>query len=279
VRSTGSRIFHAHGYRADVLGARAARGAGASLVSTAHGFTGGEARNRLYEWLDRRSLTRFDAVIAVSEPLRDNLIRSGVDPAKLRVIENGIGPSVALSGAEARRALGLPAQGRLIGWIGRMTPEKGADLLVQALEPLAGRDAEIVLIGEGPERARLESEAGAGFRFAGLVPEASRYITAFDVLVISSRTEGTPMVLLEAMQAGVPVVAFRVGGIPNVLDGGAGWLVAPEDTTGLRNGVLEVLGNPAEVQARKETGRRRIAERFTLARWLDRLEEVYSLLD
>jgi glycosyltransferase involved in cell wall biosynthesis len=279
LRSSRSRILHSHGYRGDVLSLRAARRAGAALVSTAHGFTGNGVRNRLYEWLDRRSLARFDAVIAVSESIRDRLIRSGAQPERVRVIENGIGPETALSCADARRALGLPAEGRLVGWIGRMTAEKGADLLVEALQPVAGRDAEVVLIGDGPERARVQGMARTGFRFLGLIPEASRYIGAFDVLVISSRTEGTPMVLLEAMQAGLPVIAFGVGGIPNVLDGSTGWLVVPEDRTGLRNAVLEALGNPAEAKMRKEAGRQRIADRFTLARWLDRVEEVYSGLD
>jgi glycosyltransferase involved in cell wall biosynthesis len=107
------------------------------------------------------------------------------------------------------------------------------------------------------------------------VDDAGKYVSAFDVLVLSSRTEGTPMVLLEAMQAGVPVAAFGVGGVPAVLEGGAGWLVPPGDVPGLRSSVQAILANPEEARRRADHGRMRARERFGLDAWLDRVEAVY----
>jgi glycosyltransferase involved in cell wall biosynthesis len=279
LRRSGATIVHSHAYRADVLSFRPARKSGAALVATAHGITGNDLKNRVYEWLDRQLLRRFDIVVAVSEPLRGRLIKSGVDPGKVRVIENGVGPAAALSREEARRELGLPATGRSIGWIGRMTREKGADLLVEALKPVAGRLAEVVVVGDGPERGGVEAAAGPGFRFLGLVPDASRYVAAFDALVISSRSEGTPMVLLEAMQAGVPVAAFAVGGIPEVLKGESGWPVPPGDLSSLRDAVEQILADRHRAAVRAEAARQRIAARFGLQGWLDRLDLIYAEVD
>lgn len=279
LQTSRSTILHAHGYRADVLSVRAARDQGAALVSTAHGFTGNDAKNRFYEWLDRRVLRRYDAVLAVSEPLRNLLVHSGVDPARVSVIPNGVAAAAPRSREDACRALGLSPDRRYVGWVGRMTREKGADLLVESLRPLAGQLAEVVVIGDGPERPAVEAAAGAGFRFAGLVPEAATYLSAFDVMVLSSRTEGTPMILLEAVQAGVPVVAFAVGGVPDVLENGAGWLVPPGDETSLRESVAHALQDPEARSTRARAARLRVEERFGLESWLDRVEEIYAEVD
>ena len=274
-RSFEADVVHTHGYRADVVGYVMRRGRTPRLVSTVHGFIGGDRKNRFYEWLDRLVLRRFDAVIAVSAALHERMVRSGLNPRRVSLIENGVGRIQALDRGVARGALGLSPDQPCIGWIGRMTVEKGADLLVEALGPLATAGTEVVLIGDGPERLEVEKRAGPGFRFPGRVRDAGRYIAAFDVLALSSRTEGTPMVLLEAMQAGVPVAAFGVGGVPSVLEGEVGWLVPAEDVHGLRASVQAILANPEEARRRVERGRIRVHERFGLDAWLDRVEAVY----
>ena len=276
-RSFQADIVHAHGYRADVVSVMAGRGRTQRLVSTVHGFVGGDPKNRLYEWLDRLVLRRFDAVIAVTASLHERMVRSGVSARRISLIENGVGPDRALERDAARASLGLPRDRPCVGWIGRMSIEKGADLLVESLRPLATGGTEIVLIGDGPERNELERSAGPGFRFMGRVDDAGKYVAAFDVLVLSSRTEGTPMVLLEAMQAGVPVAAFGVGGVPSVLEGEVGWLVSPGDVEGLRESVQAILANPAEARRRADRGRARAQERFSLDAWLDRVESVYRV--
>jgi glycosyltransferase involved in cell wall biosynthesis len=112
-----------------------------------------------------------------------------------------------------------------------------------------------------------------------LVPDAARLLAAFDVLVLSSRTEGTPMILLEAMAAGVPVVSFAVGGVPNVLSDTTGWLVPPGDLAALQEAVRQALQSEPSAASRAAAARRRVAERFGLEAWLDRVEQIYGEVD
>jgi glycosyltransferase involved in cell wall biosynthesis len=250
-------------------------------VATVHGHTSGSLGNRFYEWMDRRLLRRFDAVICVSESVRTALLRSGCPDDRLHVIENAFAGVAPLARDTARRALGVDGAARLAGWVGRLSVEKGADLFVDAFAKLAMSDAEAVLIGDGAERARVEAHAAAAgvaarVRFVGQRSRAAQLLTAFDVLVLSSRTEGTPMVLLEAMAAGVPVVAFAVGGVGRLIDASCGWLVPAGDTRALSEAISEALMQADEAKARARVAQRVLEERFGAARWLDELDALWE---
>jgi glycosyltransferase involved in cell wall biosynthesis len=135
-------VVHTHGYRADVVGASAARRLGIPLVSTAHGFTGGGWKNRLFQTVQCRSFRRADAVIAVSRPVARELARRGVPGDRIHVIPNAYGTDGArLEPAAARERLGVPPGGVHVGWVGRVTPEKGLDVMLDALES-SGRPAD-----------------------------------------------------------------------------------------------------------------------------------------
>ena len=126
-------VVHTHGYRPDINDAPVARRAGIPVVSTAHGFTGAGTRGRFYEWLQVRSLCRFDAVVAVSEPLKKDLVRRGVAERKVHMIPNAWRPAqTPLGRAEARSVLGVEGDGPRVAWIGRLTDEKGPDVFVRA---------------------------------------------------------------------------------------------------------------------------------------------------
>jgi glycosyltransferase involved in cell wall biosynthesis len=277
-------VVHTHGYRPDVVDAPAARRLGVPTVTTAHGFTGGDWKNRLYERFQLRAFRRFDAVVAVSRPLADRLARERVPREHLHLVQNAwAGKTDFESGPEARQALGAPAEGRLIGWVGRFTREKGADVLVQALALLDGPPATAVMVGDGPELGALRAEAarlGVGGRiiWPGAVPDAGRLMRAFDVFVLSSRTEGTPIVLFEAMAAGVPVVVAAVGGVPDVVGDGEAALVPPDDPRALAAALRRVLADPASAGARTAAAGRRLATQFAVDPWLDRYEQVYESL-
>ena len=279
-REQGIAVVHTHVYHADFVGWRAARTAGLPVVATVHGFTGGGPGNRLYEWMDRRLLRRFEAAICVSESVREALLRSGCPAERLRVITNGFVAVPPLGRDEARRALGVEG-GRVVGWVGRFSVEKGADLFVDAFARVEVPGAQAVLVGDGPERAGVEVRAAASraagrVRFAGPQPRAARLLPALDVLVLSSRTEGTPMVLLEAMAAGVPIVAFAVGGVGRVVDASYAWLVPAGDTAALAAAMRDVLSRPGEARERAAAARRVLDERFGSARWLAELDEVWE---
>lgn len=227
-------ILHTHGYRPDVIGGSAARAAGVHRVSTVHGFTARDHRGRLFEWLERRYLARFDAVVAVSRPLETQLVRSGINPSIVRCIPNRMARATATNRLEARRRLGLTPESWVVGWVGRLSEEKGPDVAVRALGLLTDPTIKLCVVGDGPEREALGSLARSlavedRLVMTGAVAEAGSLMPAFDVLLLSSRTEGTPMVLLEAASARVPIVATRVGGVPDLVGEAGALLVESGD--------------------------------------------------
>jgi len=272
-------IAHSHGYHADLVSLRAARAAGAPIGSTAHGFTGGGWKNRFYEWCDTRALARFDAVVAVSLPLARLLVARGVPAPRLHLIPNAYRESCApLSRADARRALGLAPDALVAGWVGRLSREKGPDLFRDALTLAPEWNGSI--LGAGPLEAPLREGAGglsdpARLRWHGVIPSAGRVLRAFDAVVLSSRTEGTPIVLLEAMAAGVPVVATAVGGVPDVVTEREALLVPPEHPELLARALESIRLQPEAARERAAAARTRLESAYAVEPWLDRYEAVY----
>lgn len=206
------------------------------------------------------------AVAPTSAPAGPSACRGEADP---------------LARARARERLGHRDGVFHVGFIGRISHEKGADVLVEALARTDGVDASFV--GDGPERARLEArvrELGLEerVRFHGMVPDAVGLMPGLDALVLSSRTEGTPMVLFEAIDAGVPVIATRVGGVPDVVTDADAWLVDPERPAQLADALVALRDAGAEVATRSESARRRIAEKYAYEPWLARYDTIYREL-
>lgn len=278
----GAQVMHTHGYRPDVVDGAGARKARLPVVSTVHGFTGGGFKNRLFERLQVRSYRRFDAVVAVSKLLETQLAARGVPGERLHCIPNAWpgSPAAPLDRGAARVQLGIDRDARCIGWVGRLSLEKGPDVLVDAMAKLPGSAGQVAFIGTGPLADALRSRAdalGLGRRvvWCGAVAEAARCYAAFDAFVISSRTEGTPIVLFEAMAAGVPLVVTRVGGIPDVVTTAEAALVPSENATALADALRDVLDRPAEAEARARRARARLDDAYALAPWLDRYEQLY----
>ncbi len=274
-------VAHTHGYRPNVVDAGALRALDLPVVSTVHGFTGGDWRNRLYQRLQRWSFRRFDAVVAVSEPMVNGLIASGVPAARISIIPNGYAPSAPILSREAaREALGLPADAYIVGWVGRLSYEKGLDVLLDALALLRDRPIVLAVVGDGRERARLQARAAAlriapAIRWVGLVPDAAPLYRAFDMFALSSRTEGTPIALFEAMDALVPAVATAVGGVPAVVSSAEALLVPPDQPAQLAEALHTVLADPAAARTRASAARERLVRTYGVERWAERYEDVY----
>ncbi|TVP44903.1 MAG: glycosyltransferase family 1 protein [Gemmatimonadales bacterium] len=285
IRALGASVVHTHGYRADVLGGSAARSEGVPLVGTVHGFTGGDARNRFYEWLQRRAYRKFDRVVAVSEVLASELGAGALDRSRIVTIGNARSrPADLADPAAARHTLGAPADAFHVGWIGRMSHEKAPDLMLEALRILSegGRVPTLhaTMIGDGRERAALQArtgELGLGdrIRWPGGIAGAASLLRGFDVVAMSSRTEGTPIVALEAMITGVPLVATRVGGIPALAGEEAALLVPPEDPEALAAAIESVHAGPAAAGERADLARRRMDEIAAPARWAEQYLDLY----
>lgn len=280
-RSVGPNVVHTHGYRPDVVGGRAAASAGVASVSTVHGFISGGWKNRVYQLLQRLSLRRFDGVVAVSRGVRAELLRHGVSESRVHLVRNAwAGDEDFLSRSEARERLSVPDDEFLVGWVGRVSREKGLDVLMESVGRPEVGDLGVSVIGEGPERRQLARRAeelppGVAVRWHGSRRSAYRLFPAFDVVVLSSRTEGTPMVLLEAMAAEVPIVATTVGGIPDVVGEGEALLVEPEDPAGLARAIARVREHRAAARCRAEAARERLERDFDVSAWVDRYTEVY----
>jgi glycosyltransferase involved in cell wall biosynthesis len=252
-----------------------------TTVTTAHGRTGGSWKITLYERLQDRAFSRFDAVAVVSRPLLEYLSSRGVDRSRLHLVPNGwMGSAVpSLDRGAARAALGAGVDEMHVGWAGRVSAEKGPDVLVDAMVLMRGENVSASVLGDGAlldgmrERSRA---AHASITWHGAKPNASRYFPGFDVFVLSSRTEGTPIALFEAMAAEVPIVATAVGGVPAVVSENEALLIPSEDPQALADAIRRVRSEPEMARARATRARRRLERDFSVASWLREYAKVYE---
>lgn len=283
LKSLGAGLLHSHGYRSDILGLIAARSARIPLVSTVHGFVRVGWKRRLAVGLQIRALRHARTVVAVSSPLERELVTAGIPVARVRLIENGFIPSPvpSLDRLAARSRLGLSASATVIGWVGRLSEEKSPELLLRALQRTRS-PVEACIVGDGPLRSTCRALAVSlgiadRVRFVGVVQDAEIIFEAFDALALSSRTEGTPMVLLEALAAGLPIVATAVGGVPDLLAGTGSTLVESGDSAEFASALDDLVG---QLPARRERARdvaRRIRGGST-PDWVDRYLALYASL-
>ncbi len=247
-RQEGFGVLHSHGYKGDILfGFLPRRLRRIPVVATLHGWTsaGAISRMRVYEWLDARALKHIDAVVAVNGRMLANprLKKSGIN---LHVVNNGMPPAQAEVRELDQEVAEFCKAGFIVGAIGRLTQEKGFKYLVEAFARVRERrkDARLVILGDGPEKDLLAGAAATfglkdGLLMPGYRAGASRYLRLFDIFVLPSLTEGLPMVVLEAMQNGVPIVATRVGGVPEVLEeGAAGVLIESASARAVAEGIF-----------------------------------------
>jgi glycosyltransferase involved in cell wall biosynthesis len=227
------------------------------------------------------SLRRYDWVVAVSTPIAESLRARGVRADRIRVIPNAWEPNASLlPRLESRRRLGLRDSAFTIGWVGRFVPEKGSDVIANAMRYLNDPGWQAALVGDGPEWKATHAIVDAGgfaesVSMPGAVPAVSRLLSAFDVFVLSSRTEGTPIALLEAMSAEVPVVATAVGGIPDVIGSDEGLLVPPDDPRSLARAIDLVRSDQGAAAARAVVARATVRDRFNISTWCESYSRVY----
>ena len=261
IRGGGFGIVHSHGYKADFYALAAARLEKSLLVATCHGWPGKSFSLKAYAALDRVCLRYVSRVAAVSEQRATDLNKAGVRREKIVKILNGINP-MAFSKA-------VPAEGIrtnrpdefVIGMVGRLANEKGCDVLLRSISEIRGEfpGARVVFVGEGPLRDSLKQLAQSlgmenSVHFAGYREDMPSIYAGFDVFVLASSYEGLPMVILEAMASGKPVIATRVGEIPRVIESeNTGVLIEPNKTEALRDALLRLL---RDSNLREEMGKR-----------------------
>ena len=290
-RQVRADVVHSHGYKADVYGLiamrksglGATRSSGIPLVSTCHNWLDENASVRFYGALDRRVLRYFDGVVAVSATVRERLLRSGVPEGRVRLIGNGV--DLRRFATEPRRR--TSEQGLRVGLVARLSHEKGVDLFVRAAAEVLKQlpRTTFVVAGEGPERPALEQliaslGIGAAVTLAGRREDMPAFYREIDLLVLSSRTEGMPVALLEGMAAGLPLVATAVGEVPRLIEGGTGTLVPVEDATALATAIADLLRDPQRRmicgQASRECIRKGYSAEHMVERYLALYEQVIA---
>jgi len=241
----------------------------------------GESNNWYTRCLYNR---RVDGVVAISQTIVELLVAAGVERRRIRLIHSGIDPA-RFCVAENNRAQNKVAT---LGCLAVLEERKGIEFLLDAAAQLQSRGLRVqwLIGGEGSLRAALESKSRAlglarVVRFSGFVAKPEEFLQSLDIFVMPSLFEGLGVAALEAMAAGKPVVATRVGGLAeSVLDGQTGRLVPPRDGQAIADAVGQILRDPALAQRMGRQGRQRVLEHFTLTQMAAQNEAYYyDLLD
>jgi glycosyltransferase involved in cell wall biosynthesis len=280
-------LVHAHIYASAAASAVATLGMHIPLLLTEHT----EASWRTYHarLISRFVYRRASHIIAVSEAIRSRLVDvDKVPQSAITVIPNAyLPPPQSLPKLQLRHLIGRPS-GPVIGMVARLQPEKGVvDFLEAAKDTLQiFPDGNFVVVGDGPLRHELAQKAeqlgiARHVQFLGLRLDGPALISQFDILVVPSipslSGEGTPLVVLEAMAAGVPVVATAVGGIPEqVRHKREGLLVPPGNHRAFGEAIMTLLGDPVLAQRLGQAGRKRISRVYSYTAMLSRIDSVYS---
>lgn len=282
-------ILHAHEYKTDLLAWLLARSTGALALATVHGWTGNSPRERFcYYPADKRVLSRFPRLIAVSSDIAGELVRHGADPARVTTILNAIDPNHfrrdAGRVASARAALGIADSDIVIGSVGRLARQKRFDLLLEAFAALRAEEPRLrlLIVGDGGLKAALEQQRdalGLGDRviFTGHMSDVIPVHHAMDLFVQSSDYEGTPNSVLEAMAMETPLVATEAGGTAELAyDGVHGRIVPIGNVGALIASIKSALASPAETRQMAANARRRVETELSFASRCRRLEDIYE---
>jgi glycosyltransferase involved in cell wall biosynthesis len=300
IRKERPQILHTHTAKAGTVGRVAARLAGSRkppiVIHTFHGHVlrgyFGPVRTLFFRLLERWLASGTTALIAVSPQVRDDLVSLGVAPRERFVVirlgielDERVAPDENGRG-ESRRYLGIPGDRFAVGWIGRMTAVKRTDDVLIAFKSLrdSGVDAVLCMVGDGPDRITLEERAhelgvARDTIFLGYQEDVAPFYAAFDVLVLPSGNEGTPVTVIEALAAERPVVATRVGGVPDVVrDGEDGFLVEAGATDDLADRLGRLARDPALRARMGKKGRERVLPRYAVERLVDDVDGLYRSL-
>lgn len=284
LRDDGADLVHAHLPLAGVVARLAGRLAGVPVVYTEHNL------QERYHPLTRRANAWTwgwqDRVVAVSGEVAASIRRHLGERVTIQVVRNGIEVGSAPPAERVlavRRRFDLRDGAPVVGTVAVLRSQKRLDIWLRAARRIADElpAARFLIVGDGPLRSELEEEAqrlglAERVRFAGLQEDVAPFFAAFDLYLMSSQFEGLPLALLEAMAAGVPVVATAVGGIPEALaDGHEGVLVAAGDADVLAGEAVRLLAAPDRRRTMAAAARRRVEADFGIARMARELEEIY----
>jgi glycosyltransferase involved in cell wall biosynthesis len=277
-------VLHAHKFGSNVWGTLVGRAAGVPVVLT-HEHSWSYQGQPLRRLLDRDVIARgSDRLIAVSREDQRRMVEvEGIAQARTLFVPNGIARAEPTTGHDVRAELGISPTALVVGSIGSLKPVKAFDVLLRAVAVLTRRlgDVHVVIAGEGPERAALTAltqELGLdrSVHLLGRRADVPDVLSALNVAVCCSNSEGSPLSVMEYMQAGLAVVATAVGGIPDLIEPGVhGLLVPARDPPALAAALAELLQAPERARAMGERARERQRAEFDIDVLVGRLETLY----
>jgi glycosyltransferase involved in cell wall biosynthesis len=285
IKSRNIDIIHTHGYKSDILGLLAARKAGIKIVSTPHGFSNNVGwKLRLFIRLGLFALKFFDKVAPLSEQLVFDLKRYGIKDKQLHFIENGVDLTELAPYRKTLPAKDFSAgSGLHLGYIGQLIPRKGLADLLQAFNLLWQRfpDSKLTLIGEGSQRSELEAlaktlPAASAISFLGFRGDRIVLLKDFDAFALTSSLEGIPRCLMEAMAVGVPVVAYDIPGVDQLITHESTGLLAPlGDWQQLANHLIRLAAEPELANKISLAARQLVDQRFSAARMAAEYQQLF----
>lgn len=278
-------VIHSHGYKANLYSFFSSLGLQTFCVATCHNWLGDSLRMKSYAVLDRFFLKSFNAIAAVSEDVRKKIINSGINPKKVKIIENGISMdrfSRNYSLDKIRTELNIAGDSIVIGTVGRISYEKGQEDLLKIVPEIVKEFPKTVflIIGDGSLMKYLQKQYNhPRIIFTGLRNDTPKLYQSMDIFVLPSLTEGLPMVLLEAMASSLPVIATKVGAIPTVVQNGeTGLVVEPGDPEEISTALLYLLSNPDKAEQMGRKGYKRVKEHYSSSKMAAEYINIYSTL-
>jgi glycosyltransferase involved in cell wall biosynthesis len=288
IRANAIQVVHCYGLYPNLFAVPAAW-LGRAPVVIASIRDRGDILTPTQRWIQRLVCRFADCVLVNAESIRETLIEQGYRRDNIAVIRNGISPAkfaVACGTPTIREDLGLPPSARLVVVLSRLNRMKGVEYFLEAASLVADRlpDVRFLIVGDGAIRSELECRAvrqGLGSRvvFTGFRTDVPKLLSQVALSVLPSLSEGLSNTLLESMASGVPVIATRVGGNPEIIeDGVSGLLVAPRDPAALANAMILVLESPDLAKRIGQAGKRKITEMFSMERSIRDVEGLYQRL-
>ncbi|SOB75151.1 Glycosyltransferase involved in cell wall bisynthesis [Marinobacter sp. LV10R510-11A] len=280
-------VVHCHQYTPWFYGWLGAIGTRARVVFTEHGRFYPDRYRYKAALINPLVALLTPAVIAISEATKEALTKYEFIPGrKIRVIYNGIAP-LNRNECEAQRVreeLGIPPEAFVVGTVSRLDPVKNQKMMLTAFHAFSEKhpDAYLLMVGDGPDKAMLVALAGQlGISgrtiFTGFLNRPEHHLSAMDVFLLSSHTEGTSMTLLEAMSLGIPAIATRVGGNPEIIENGVTGILTEPDRYQFFASALEILHKDASLRScLGSAALQRFQDRFSARAMVCQYEEIYG---
>ncbi|MBK1885932.1 glycosyltransferase family 4 protein [Marinobacter sp. DY40_1A1] len=288
IRDNNIDVIHTHGYKSDILGLLAAKRAGIACVATPHGFAGDVGfKLATFIRIGTYMLRYFDRIVPLSEELLDDMKRFKVPESRTSLIRNGVDLT------EIDAALASLPQGNttdkdspVIGFIGQMIPRKGIPDLIEVFDQIyqAQPNLRLQLLGDGSQRSELEQQAAQlksvnAIEFLGFRSDRLELLSKFSLFVMTSSLEGIPRCMMEAMAVGIPVVAYDIPGVDQLVEHGKTGMLAPfGDKAALAACCKQVLEDPELAATLSQNAREMVHARYSAARMADEYEALFREL-